>query len=346
MVEATFLQRYVAGEYEQVWAELVALGDAVREEPLYADALAVARETMRRVRQNIEMLIPRLIAVGYQFGYGWIQPFVRERLMQPYRANYDPATGKSATGILLQPTISERYSIGYRLAYEEYLDLASSAGALFIPANDNEERIAVLEENIARTSPAQERLREQSREMQAELRTKPSAEALVAELEEVVGLIPLSVRAWYEVVGSVNFVGDHAGWRALLPESVTDFPVNAYDYLNPMHVLDPFWIWPLEKERLALYRRLANEGRVSAFVFAEAGRGLYLDAHRSLCSYAVRVPNAAMDAPFVHRCPYQGMSFVAYLRECFRWGGFPGWGKLEKRPEEDITFLTRDLLPI
>ena len=38
---------------------------------MYSDALAPARETMRRARWNIETLIPRLIALGYQFSYGW-----------------------------------------------------------------------------------------------------------------------------------------------------------------------------------------------------------------------------------------------------------------------------------
>lgn len=65
---ASFLSRYQAGEHVQVWAELQALGEQVREEPLYSDALAVARETMRRVRYNIELLIPRLTELGYQFG--------------------------------------------------------------------------------------------------------------------------------------------------------------------------------------------------------------------------------------------------------------------------------------
>lgn len=65
---ASFLSRYLDGEHEQVWAELLALGEQVREEPLYSDALAVACETMRRVRYNIELLIPRLTELGYQFG--------------------------------------------------------------------------------------------------------------------------------------------------------------------------------------------------------------------------------------------------------------------------------------
>lgn len=57
----TYLERYVSGEYEQVWDELVTLGAAVRQDPVYTDALAVARETMRRARANIDRLIPRLV---------------------------------------------------------------------------------------------------------------------------------------------------------------------------------------------------------------------------------------------------------------------------------------------
>jgi hypothetical protein len=65
---ATYLERYLAGAHKPVWAELVALGERVYEEPLYADAWAVARETMRRVRTNLDLLIPRLRAAGYHFG--------------------------------------------------------------------------------------------------------------------------------------------------------------------------------------------------------------------------------------------------------------------------------------
>jgi hypothetical protein len=68
----TYFERYLAGEQEQVWAEIVAVGAAVREEPLYSDALAVARETMRRARHNIELLVERLQAIGYRFGYAWL----------------------------------------------------------------------------------------------------------------------------------------------------------------------------------------------------------------------------------------------------------------------------------
>ena len=65
---ATFLARYIAGEYEQVWADLVEMGPNVRHPLVLPDALDVARETMQRARTNILTLIPRLKAMGYQFG--------------------------------------------------------------------------------------------------------------------------------------------------------------------------------------------------------------------------------------------------------------------------------------
>ncbi|HTS27749.1 MAG TPA: hypothetical protein VMH81_17865 [Bryobacteraceae bacterium] len=63
----TYIDRYLAGERIEVWNELVALGEAVRRKPVQADAIAVAKETMRRARHNIEALITRLSSMGYRF---------------------------------------------------------------------------------------------------------------------------------------------------------------------------------------------------------------------------------------------------------------------------------------
>lgn len=64
---ASYLGRYLAGDREAVWNELTALGPAIRQEPLFADATAVARETMTRARANVEMLLERLRTLGYRF---------------------------------------------------------------------------------------------------------------------------------------------------------------------------------------------------------------------------------------------------------------------------------------
>jgi hypothetical protein len=64
-----WLDRYSAGEYEAVWAEMLQLGEALVSAPAYEHARAVAEETMRRARANVELLIERLRAAGYEFQY-------------------------------------------------------------------------------------------------------------------------------------------------------------------------------------------------------------------------------------------------------------------------------------
>src|SRR5206468_3508947 len=59
--------RYVAGEREQVWRELVDLGPDVRTTAHIADALAVAYETMTRAEANVKTIIQRLEGLGYAF---------------------------------------------------------------------------------------------------------------------------------------------------------------------------------------------------------------------------------------------------------------------------------------
>src|SRR6266699_545131 len=69
----SFLTRYQQGECIQVWEELYTLGPTVRQGDFYPDAEAVALETMRRVCHNIEVVIPRLEELGYEFGYAWMK---------------------------------------------------------------------------------------------------------------------------------------------------------------------------------------------------------------------------------------------------------------------------------
>ena len=110
-----YLERYTNGEYEQVWDDLLALGAKVREGQVYPDALAVARETMRRVRQNIETLIQRLLHIGFVFGY-----------------NYLLLTALSS------PTISRNWDASF-----EMLSWIREQPPVFLPGN-------VLEETLAR----------------------------------------------------------------------------------------------------------------------------------------------------------------------------------------------------
>lgn len=54
-----------------MYDELLMMQEQVFDESIYADVVRVAREMMRRVRHNIELLIPRLEEMGYDFGTGF-----------------------------------------------------------------------------------------------------------------------------------------------------------------------------------------------------------------------------------------------------------------------------------
>lgn len=274
-----YLDRYLAGEHEQVWAELVALGSAVREEPLYADALAVAHETMRRVRHNIETLIPRLEALGYVFGYGWVQ-----------RRSF--VSGGFPSGAPLPP---------------------------FTPST-------------------------------------PTASETVAVLEGRAGILPLSLRAFYEVVGSVNFIGE-------VPETWTDRHVLPDD-------LDALFIYPVQVATEDAEPWQERYGDLTAEDWALPGTNeedlCDACAYRALprdCSlvpiapdewhkydvsgcgaYEIATPNEGADARLLterHRT-----TFVNYLRICLRWGGLPGLERISDPPLRDLANLTEGLLPL
>lgn len=82
----SYIQRYqnhrLLSSYELqagklVWTHLVSYGNMVRDQSIYEDAKAVAQAMMSRARRNIELLIPRLQQIGYQFAFPdniWVPP--------------------------------------------------------------------------------------------------------------------------------------------------------------------------------------------------------------------------------------------------------------------------------
>ena len=284
----SYLDRYLAGEHEQVWAELVELGAAVREEPLYADALAVARETMRRARHNIETLIPRLRAVGYRFGYYWMRKAERAR-----QGNPPP---------------------------------------LFAPA-------------------------------------AADAAARIVALESQAGAIPLSIVAWYETIGAVNFVGcaprswglrdpqapSHwTRWRAAVGCHDTagdDSRLRDAGLLNwerPEVVLDPLQVLTLDSQ-VAMFRDWREEFRTEGY---QDYRFTMLIAYCAGLKYETddtELYQIVLPKPSADTClsgEWHQTTFVNYLRICFRWGGLPGLHMSPNPPFRDLAYLTEGLLPL
>jgi hypothetical protein len=243
---ASFFERYCSGECERVWVELGQLGDGVRRAPVEADAQAVARETMRRALANIELLVPRLKRIGYQFG-----------------------------------------TLGGENSGQWYGD----------------------------SRPLHE---------------PPAADAprVLEDLEARYGPLCLSLRAWYEVVGGVNFLGFHPRWP------------------DPQ-LLDPLCIMPLEivmSELEETDEDCAEEDRPQGIPVSPD------DYHKADVSggssYAVEFPSRCADARFLNE--WHDTTFVDYLRKVFRWAGFPGMERcpVEQRPAKQLSALVQELQPL
>lgn len=278
---SSYYERYLRGEHTEIWDELSQLGNAVYTEPLHADALAVARETMRRAQDVIILLQHRLQALNYRFGVTHFEPVTCFWLED----EVEPPPPYQAAGIETLETL--------------------------------------------------------------------------AALEAPRGRWPLSLRAWFERIACVNFVGTFAsisvGPRAGGPGEADDslagapIPTMQPDAL-PAEVVqvvraqpeavDPFWCWPLPSLHdvsghlpppppwhLILCPDVFVKGGEPGgdpyvFTALEPTADVWLESER------------------------WRMRFVPYLRHCLlEWGGFPGVGEFEDLPSSVMTPLTNGLTP-
>ena len=239
--EMTFLERYKAGEQRQVWEELVSFGDAVREEPLHSDTWLVACETMRRIRFNTEMLIPRLAVLGWKF---------RQEPLTP------PGDGPATT----------------------------------------------------------------------------------AAMEAICGPLPLSLKAFYEIVGGIDLRGAHPDWDDLYD------PLMVASGAEVLQDLCVQRAWHEEEARNGLPAVPFTLYYAPDFLVKEGISGV------GMVYVAVEMPDA--DAPLSFEDKPLEVSFVQSLRNSLRWGGFQGLVSEEAQfdlyhmptPPTDLAALTAGFL--
>ena len=155
---------------------------------------------------------------------------------------------------------------------------------------------------------------------------EPLPPPVLDELERRYGVMPLALRAFYDIVGEVNFVGT---------------PLQRPNWPMPIDGLDPLSIASASD---------ITSGRVC---LAPDALGKYqLGGVGDTC---IQLPDRRVDAPLLFDgSPLyvggQRMTLVRYLRAALlRGGGFfnfvPGsaWAT---PPGDDLAFLTRDLLPL
>ena len=319
MTSESYLDRYLHGACVEVWAELQALGETVSEEPLYTDVYAVARETMRRARRNIEVLIPRLVHIGYQFGYGWLQP----------------------------PPLSS-FEVRERKWYTAALAWTRTQPPMFVSASASLEDLADAQARLtfARERKAPPIIVKHWEQRVAVLQAIPTAIEQLETFERRFGALPLSVRAWYEEVGAVNFVGSCHTWEQMLGQQTAssmqeDFEEDMHGYSHyPLTVLAPLAVYPLDFLQNAAE---APHGETYRLPLLPDSNSLYAEIPQP-SPWSFNFPAQSVDAVLTSNRASQ--TFVEHLRRCFQFGGFPGWKAFDVRPEHELAGLSADLLPL
>jgi hypothetical protein len=164
--------------------------------------------------------------------------------------------------------------------------------------------------------------KQEKRDTKARPHVPPAADIQkrVLRFEKEFGTLPLSLRAFYEVVGEVNFIGTHP---TLDPSDNDVAP-------------DPLLVFGLD-EGIVEYDEGDDEdeeeGRPAAVTIAPD------DLHKANTSggdpYEMAIPDLRADGELLNE--RHQLFFVDYLRLCFRFGGFPGYDGAAKVPAEIAT---------
>jgi hypothetical protein len=305
-----FLERYRSGEYVEVWDQLVALGEDVRRGPYYSDAVAVAAETMRRARHNVELLIARLEEAGYCF-----IPPTKQYELEALKKQANPSDPEMLAAVRknLERFVRKGWQSASKLDPEVIAARRAASAAKFA------ERKAALEAEL-------EIFRSKPPLQNPEVFDPPGKETAkwLKKLEKSAGgPMPISLRAWFEQVGGVALLGSH---DLLNPkENATADPLVV---TSPRHLLEM-----VDAEEAA-------DG-MALWIAPD-------DLHKANISggdpYSITIPNACADAEFEFE--WHQTTFVKYLRKAFEWGGFPGWERDKNPPTEAIVKLTEGFLPL
>jgi hypothetical protein len=333
-----WLDRYVAGEHAAVWAEMVSVGPQVRAKPFAAPAWSVAQETMRRARHNVEHIIRRLDALNYRF----IEPAQRSWLDGGDDA---PITFSLQTPHGHKPMTMRIGDIKAKVKQADLSHLPAPARKSLEQMRDFVGSLAAQFDQASLAAQAAERAKPKSavsnhlEDTGVFLPPDASEAKTLAKLERKKLFLPLSLRAWMEMVGRIDLNGSHPALSFL---SGADFPnIHA----DPLMVI-PTAEWVADELEAWQEAGSDEEDKHELFIsFLDADKtALNAAEEQAGEGYGIQIPDAAADARLLNERHEAG--FVDYLRLAFRYGGFPGWERYDKRPEKELAFLTNGLLPI
>ena len=210
-----------------------------------------------------------------------------------------------------------------------------------------EEARAVAKETMSRVSHCADTLAKRLAALRwvplyGELRTRPRVEdpEVMRRIEEITGaLLPVSLRAFWEVVGGINFVWDYE--RGDAPALGVDLPMDAMDPLcvNPpelvTHLLEEW-----EEQKAGVDAELTDP-----FSLDLAPDYLHKVETSGGAPYGIELPFLGADPVFANEA--HELPFVDYLRLCFRWAGFPRLERHADRPDvrEFLKVMSKGLEP-
>jgi hypothetical protein len=321
-MRSILLQRYRNGEHREVWHDLVDLGSAVRDEAYYADALEVAAETMRRARHNVESIIVKLEKLGYEF--------TSEEPDRPILANIGGSVvNMGSLGSVMEN--ATRFSKGSPFAQPGFEPRNTHEQAMVRLAESTQLAVDQLAASRAQWADQKKKKSAQGALNNPDVFTPPDrklADYLKFFEEELGGPLPISLRQWYEQVGSVCLMGLH-------------------ETLNPVegsHSPDPLVIFPLREAAESDWGADLSDLDDEIIDLPLAPDALHKAHNSGGDPYSMKVPNPAAGGLFQWGIP--DTTFVEYLRRAFAWGGFPGWEHASERPEKELAFLKADLLAL
>jgi hypothetical protein len=150
----------------------------------------------------------------------------------------------------------------------------------------------------------------------------------IQKLERQAGAIPLSMRMWWEVVGEVDFRGHH-------PQlGLYSDPLLVYSVECALEDFDE-WSQTVESDGIE---------ETGPFRITIAPDFYHKDDVSGGSPYQMSIGTPCIDALVLNEC--RGVKFVNYLRECFRWGGFPGLERSASGARHPIARLGQNLLPL
>lgn len=316
-----YLERYRRGECEEVWAELLALGGQVRDRPLYLEAQSVAHETMTRARANIELLVPRLTSLGYEFAHP-------DRVFVPA----DEETRRFVTDV-------ERHAGPLPLSLRAWCEVVGEVNFMGRHPKLSTHVESPRGEQVAQdflslfamhggpAAPTGDPLRQ-------------AAETTQRLLNEVVQRIK---------TGQPRSPDVEAGVRAckeLLARSQRPAAPAGPDVDSDPLVVEPYF-GDLEDEIDASDDQGADETEMTEagpYDVLIAPDPVHKTNHSGGTPYSICFPDPAIDALLQGEEDYG--TFIEYLRTCFRWGGFPGLRASANPPREELAYLTQGLMPL